>query len=183
MAGSPRPRITHLALFAFDLNKMVDFYTRVMGLTVSDRGQAMSAPVEMVFMSNDPGEHHQFVLASGRPEDATFNVAQQVSFLLDDLDQLREMHDRVEAEGLEVTRVTTHGNAWSVYFNDPDGNNIELYVHTPWHIPQPHVHPFDISQSNEEIMAQTESHCRKDQGFMSASKRKKVMAERMGLAD
>ncbi|MFQ5636195.1 MAG: FkbM family methyltransferase [Gammaproteobacteria bacterium] len=90
---------------------------------------------------------------------------------------------KVVAEGLEITRVTTHGNAWSVYFNDPEDNRIEIYVHTPWHVPQPHVHPFDISLSNEEIMAQTEAHCRADPGFMPVAEREKEMARMMELTD
>ena len=182
MAGTPKPKLTHLALFTRDLDRMVDFYTRVMGLTISDRGKASTAPVEMVFMSSDPGEHHQFVLANGRPDYATFSITQQISFLVDSLDELRTMHDRVKAEQLEITRVTTHGNAWSVYFNDPEDNRIEIYVHTPWHIPQPHTHPLDLSLSNDEIMAQTEAHCREDSGFMPAGEREKEMARMMDLA-
>ncbi len=183
MASTPKPRLTHIAFFTRDLDKMVDFYTRVMGLTISDRGRASTAPVEMVFMSSDPGEHHQFVLANGRPDYATFNIAQQISFLVDSLDELRDLHDRVKAEGLEITRTTTHGNAWSVYLADPEDNRVEIYVHTPWHIPQPHTHPLDISLSNEEIMAQTEAHCREDPGFMPVEEREKEMARMMDLAD
>lgn len=183
MPSTPKPRLTHMALFAQDLDKMVDFYTRVMGLTVSDRGGATSAPVQMVFMSSDPEEHHQFVLASGRPEYATFSVAQQISFLVNSLDELREMHERLTEEGMNINRTVTHGNAWSVYFDDPEGNRIELYAHTPWHVPQPHSHPFDIGLANDEIMKLTESHCRADPGFMTVAEREKELAKRMALVD
>lgn len=183
MASTPKPKLTHLALFTYDLDKMVDFYTRVMGLTITDRGDAISAPVQMVFMSSDPGEHHQFVLANGRPEYATFSIAQQISFLVENLDELRTMHDDVVAEGLEITRVTTHGNAWSIYFNDPEGNRVEIYVHTPWHVPQPHIHAFDLSLSNEEIMAETEAHCRADPGFKPMAEREKEMERAMELVE
>lgn len=172
-----------MALFTTDLDKMVDFYTRVMGLTISDQGQASTAPVRMVFMSSDPGEHHQFVLANGRPDYATFSIAQQISFLVGSLDELRGLRDAVKAEGLEITRTTTHGNAWSVYFNDPENNRIEIYVHTPWHIPQPHTHPLDLDISNDEIMAMTEAHCRADPGFMPVAEREKKMARMMDLVD
>ncbi len=183
MPGTPKPQLTHVAFFTRDLDKMVDFYTKVMGLTVSDRGPASTAPVEMVFMSSDPGEHHQFVLANGRPDYATFNIAQQISFLVNSLDELRTMHDRVEEAGLEITRVTTHGNAWSIYFVDPEDNRVEIYVHTPWHIPQPHVHSFDLSMSNDEIMRMTEAHCRADPGFKPVAERKKEMAHMMELVE
>lgn len=181
MAGTPRPRFTHFALFVRDVPKMQDFYTRVMGLTVTDRGQATSAPVQMVFMSSDPTEHHQFVLVSGRPDDVNFHLNQQMSFLVESLDELRTMRERVVGEGINAARCVTHGNAWSCYFDDPEGNQIEIYVHTPWHVPQPHSHPLDLAQSNDEILKMTESHCREDPGFMTKSEREKELAQIMGV--
>ena len=53
------------------------------GLSVTDRGKATSANVKMVFLSNDPDEHHQFVLVSGRPDNVNFHLNQQFLFLGD----------------------------------------------------------------------------------------------------
>jgi catechol 2,3-dioxygenase len=180
MAGKPKPRFTHFALFTLDLEKMRDFYSRVMNLTVTDQGKAMAAPVDMVFMSNSPGEHHQFVLLSGRPEKVDFHLNQQMSFLVESLQELREMKARVMEEKVENYREATHGNAWSIYFDDPENNNVEIYVHTPWHIPQPHQVPFDLSKSNDEIYAETEKHCREHAGFMSADERTAEMTKVIG---
>jgi catechol 2,3-dioxygenase len=183
MAKTPKLKLTHVAIFTRDLEKMVDFYTQALGLTVTDQGAALSASVQMVFMSSDPGEHHQFVLISGRPDNATFNVSQQFSFLVDSLDELRTTRDRVAAAGLEIARTTTHGNAWSIYFNDPEDNQIEIYAHTPWYVPQPHAHPFDLSLPNDEIIEQTEAHCRDDPGFMPVAEREKAMAKVMATVN
>jgi len=184
MPPTPRPRLAHMAIFVHDLEKMVDFYTRVVGLTVSDRGRSNTAETELAFMSCDPGEHHQFVLASGRPDYATFSVAQQISFLVDSLEEVRLMYHRLRAEeGVRIDRTVTHGNAWSVYFFDPEGNRIEIYCHTPWHVPQPHVHPVDFALPADVIMKLTEAHCREDPGFMTVKEREKVMAKRMMLTD
>ena len=51
--------------------RMQDFYTRVLGFTVTDGGELETAEGSMtiVFLSRDPREHHQIVLASGRPAD------------------------------------------------------------------------------------------------------------------
>lgn len=179
MPKTPSPRLTHFALFVRDLERMEDFYTRVMGLTVTDRGQATSAPVQMIFMSSDPTEHHQFVLVSGRPADVNFSLNQQMSFTVDSLDEMRTMRDRVAADGLEIERCVTHGNAWSTYFNDPEGNLIEIYMHTPWYVPQPHSRAFDLSTPDDEIMRETEEHCRKTPGFMLKSEREGQMARMM----
>lgn len=183
MADTPKPRLTHMAIFVHDVDRMVDFYTRVMGLTISDRGPSKGAGAELVFMSADPGEHHQFVLAGGRPEDASWNIAQQISFLVDSLEDVRAMYQRLLDEDVEIDRAVTHGNAWSVYFFDPEGNRLEIYAHTPWHVPQPHSHPIDFSMPADEIYKLTEAHCREDPGFMPAEERRTVMEKRMAGAD
>ncbi|NQV55818.1 MAG: VOC family protein [Rhodospirillales bacterium] len=180
---APHPRLTHFALFATDVDKMVAFYQSVLGLIVTDKGQIgeADAPIDMVFMSNDPDEHHQFVLLSGRPDGVDFALNQQLSFLVDDLDQLRTVRQSAREAGVETFRESTHGNAWSIYFSDPEGNMVEIYVHSPWYIPQPHITPIDLDQSNEEIMRFTEAHCRAHEGFMSAKDRRAEMAGSMGV--
>ena len=177
----PSPKLTHFALFAEDMDKMQNFYTKVLGLTVTDQGPFPdpNVPVDMIFMSNDPGEHHQFVLVSGRPEDVPFALNQQMSFLVEDLDELRTIRDRAINAEIDSVRIHTHGNAWSIYFRDPEDNQIEVYVHTPWYIPQPHGVPFDLDQSNDEIYRWTEDHCRANAGFMTAPERETKMAELM----
>lgn len=179
MDAAPKPRLTHVGLFTDRMEAMVAFYTEVLGLTVTDRGEVGSNAARIVFMSSDPGEHHQFVLVDSPPGMGARGVAQQISFLVGSLDELRAAHARVCEAGMEITRMVTHGNAWSFYFNDPDGNRIEIYAHTPWHVPQPHAHPFDLSLSNEEILRQTEAHCREDPGFMPAGERQREVARLM----
>ena len=85
------------------------------------------------------------------------------------------------AAGLEIGRSVTHGNAWSLYFNDPEGNQIEVYVHTPWYIPQPHSYPMDLDQSNDEIITMTEAHCRESDSFMTQEQREAEMRRMMDL--
>jgi catechol 2,3-dioxygenase-like lactoylglutathione lyase family enzyme len=181
MTSKPRPQLTHVGVFVRDIEKMTAFYRDVMGLTVTDQGD-ISGDRKIVFMSNDPDEHHQFVLISGRADDDAMLAAQQLSFLVDTLDDVRTLHDKVSAAGMEITQQTCHGNALSVYFKDPDGNRVEIYTHTPWHITQPHAVPIDLSQSNAEILAWTEAHCREDTSFMSAEERSEQMAKMMGHA-
>lgn len=181
MTSTPRPQLTHVGVFVRDIEKMTAFYRDVIGLTVTDEGD-IPGDRKIVFMSNDPGEHHQLVLVSGRPDGDAVLAAQQLSFLVDTLDDVRTLHDKVSAAGMEITQQTCHGNALSFYFKDLDGNRVEIYTHTPWHITQPHAVPIDLSQSNAEILAWTEAHCREDAGFMSAEERSAQMARMMGHA-
>ena len=83
--------LSHFGIFVTDINRMVDFYTRFLGFAVSDRGQ--NAKGEIVFMTRDPREHHQIVMAAGRPADLPFNVINQISLRVDSLGTLREIGD------------------------------------------------------------------------------------------
>ncbi len=65
MASSIHPQLSHCGVYARDVSKMVDFYTNVVGLVVSDRGIS-SRGGELAFMTAAPGHHHQFVIVSGR---------------------------------------------------------------------------------------------------------------------
>ena len=183
--AKPSPRLTHFALFVEDLQKMQDFYTGVMGLTVTDQGPFPDpdVPVDMVFMSNDPAEHHQFVLVTGRSDDLPFALNQQLSFVVEDLDELRCVRDAAKGADAGEIWQRSHGNAWSVYFHDPEQNLIEVYVHTPWHVPQPHRDSLDLDASNDEIYRETEAICRSDPGFMTAAERETEMAGMMATGN
>ena len=170
MTATPTPRLAHMGLFTRDIAPMLDFYTGPMGLTITDEGTYGDPPSRIVFMSNDPHEHHQFVLVQPgevAPDEDKF-IAQQISFLVDTLEDLQTLYARITDAGQEVGRAITHGNAWSFYFHDIDGNRIECYTHTPWYVPQPHAHNMDLMQPADEVRAQTEAHCRAMEGFMMA---------------
>lgn len=173
-----RARLAHVGVYAHDLKKLQNFYSNVLGLVVTDHGTARSG-MTLTFMSGNPGAHHQLVLIDGRPETIEFNPIQQISFMVDSLSDLKEVHSRAVAEGTTEMRVVTHGNAWSCYFKDPEGNTVEAYLDTPWHVPQPHGVPFDIAAPVAEIEAWTEKHCRETPGFMPIKDYQAQMAKRL----
>ena len=161
-----RARLAHMGIFVRDREKMVKFYSDVLGLMITDEGETSTGGVHLTFMSADPDEHHQVVLVTGRPEESGFNPINQVSFLVESLTQLREVHRRALDRGATAMRTMSHGNAWSIYFLDPEGNRLEAYLHTPFYVPQPHGEPLDLGQSDDEILHATEAACAKNPGVM-----------------
>ena len=141
----------HVGIYADDLMKQRDFYTRVMGLTIADEDLEGRG---MVFMSTDPvAEHHEFVLMKGRVTSDDARVIQQISFKVDSIDGMRDFKARIEAENLQIERIVSHGNAFGMYFFDPEGNRIEVYYKTGYPVPQPHGDPIDLERSDAELMA------------------------------
>jgi catechol-2,3-dioxygenase len=174
--------LSHFGIHVTDADRMADFYTRVVGLLVTDRGQLPNGGPALTFLSHDPDEHHQLVLVTGRPPGIEHNVVNQISFKLPTLEDLQAMHRRLKDEGIKEFRIVTHGNAWSIYCPDPEGNRVEFFVDTPWHTPQPFAEPFDIEAPVAKIMADTEAICRSRPGFGSRADWRQAQVERMGVA-
>jgi catechol-2,3-dioxygenase len=169
-------------MFVHDVGKLEDFYTRLLEFTVTDRGQldGPHGPLNLVFLSRDPDEHHQLVLISGRPKELPFNPINQISLKADNLQTLCGMHRRLLAEGFPNVVPITHGNAVSVYVPDPEGNRIELYFDLPWYVSQPMRVPVDLSDE-ATLMSRLEQHARMLPGFMPRAQWRAEMARRMGV--
>ena len=172
-----------MGMFVADAARMEDFYTRVLGFAVTDRGSLGST--KLIFLSRDPLEHHQIVFASGRPESLPFNPINQISFRMAEFGGLREMHRRLEKESVRELRPVSHGNALSVYFLDPEGNRLELFVDTPWYVTQPLRVPMDMQLSDAQIWAWAEAEARKLPGFQPVEQWRedveKTMSTRRGV--
>jgi len=158
------PQLSHFGIFVRDIEAMTRFYTRVFGLTLTDQGVGRNFMFQLNFLSGSPEQHHQLVLAGGRGPD-TPSTVMQMSFKVDAIDDLRRVKAGALAEGATQMRGMNHGNALSIYFQDPEGNTVEVYLDTPWYVPQPHGDPLDLAKPDAEIWAETEAACRADPGF------------------
>ena len=161
----PALSLNHIGIYVIDIDRMSDFYTSFFGFVVTDR---RDAPNPIRFLTMTPTEHHQLLLASGRsPETPT--TLHQMSFLLEDFAALRRVHDAAQAdERVSDIRGLDHGNSWALYFKDPEGNTLECYVHTPWHVDQPYGRPIDFSLTDQQIHDRTEGEVRDNPSFISA---------------
>jgi catechol 2,3-dioxygenase len=125
----PIRSLGHAVLKVRDLDRAEQFYHGVLGLPIATR----SDELKMIFFTL--GNHHDFaVLAVGDdapPPDpkgvGLFHVAFNVG---DSQDDLRAMKERLEAHGVKIERMRDHNVSESLYFNDPDGNGLELYIDT-----------------------------------------------------
>jgi catechol 2,3-dioxygenase len=172
--------ISHVGLYVYDLQRMEDFYTRVLGFTVTDRGKVRGS--DIVFTSWDPKDHHQVALVNGRPKELAFNHINQISFRVSSVEDLQAIWQRVKNES-DVTdmRPTDHGNAWSLYFRDPEGNRLEVFCDTEWYIAQPCLEHLDLAQSANQIRAKSEAFCRNAPGFKPLAQYRTELAAKMGL--
>ncbi len=165
MAASQIPAVSlslsHLELYVSDAAAMEEFYTRYLGFVVTDRGQGDDA---MVFLSRSPREHHQVVLNpvdSAAPRQSPID---HISFRVASLSDLKALHASLADSPAELHTVS-HGNSWSIYFHDPDGNRLELFADTPWHVDQPCRFEIDLGLDEPALREFTENAIRGKPGF------------------
>lgn len=165
-------KLSHAGIHVIDFDRMVAFYQEALGLIVTDM-----LPGGIAFMTTQVEDHHQIVLASGRPEGVSSrDLLNQISFQLDDLTALQQAYFRLQkTDAVEISPVT-HGNAWALYFRDPEGNRLEMFVETPWYIAQPYLTEIDLSKPVDVIYAETEALCRADPTFMTVEEWRKKTA-------
>lgn len=149
----PQMAFSHIGLYVTDMEGMVDFYTGVLGFSVTDRSRIRDSDV--VFLSRSPEEHHQIVLVPGRAPQSPSTV-NQISFRVVSLAELRRLHATLLGLRVSGLNPTNHGGSWSVYFSDPEGNRIELLAQTPWYVPPISV-ALDLSLSEDEIYRLTQA--------------------------
>jgi catechol 2,3-dioxygenase len=87
--------------------------------------------------------------------DSAFVMVDHFAFRTETLDDLRSILANLIAAGVEAILQTYHGNAWSLYFSDCEGNGLECYVDTPFHVAQPFASGFELEKSDEEILKTT----------------------------
>ena len=105
-------------------SKMVQYYKDFLGATVAFENEFLS------FLSYDD-EHHRIAIAAV-PGTAPKNVKscglEHTAFTFDTLDDLLEAYQQRKALGISPLRCINHGPTTSIYYADPDGNQIETQV-------------------------------------------------------
>ena len=120
-------RLGHAHLRVRDLGRAVDFYTRFLGLTVTEE-----FPGAFAFLSGGPMHHEIALEAVGQDAPLPFPGGvglSHVAFEVPDRRSFAQAYNAVTRGGLAAAAVD-HGISWAMYFNDPDGNGLEIYWDT-----------------------------------------------------
>ena len=182
MTIAAKPVLSHFGLFVRDLDAMTKFYASLFGLQITDRGEGAVFRNQLVFLSSDPHAHHQLVLASGRPPEATFSTVMQLSFKVQEIEALRRIRSDALRLGASNMRCIDHGASLSIYFADPEGNTVESYLDTVYYIAQPHADPLNLDLPDAEILDENERRCRADPSFKHTKQWQKDFVVRGGGA-
>ncbi|HVF31052.1 MAG TPA: VOC family protein [Pyrinomonadaceae bacterium] len=116
--------IAHYGLRTRQLPEMVEWYKKFLCAEVRhDMGFGS-------FMTFDDDHHRIVIFTTDDTEDKVANSAgvDHIGIGLPDFASLIENYERLKAHGIVPTLPVNHGFTTSLYYADPDGNEIELTV-------------------------------------------------------
>ena len=124
--------IGHVLLRVLDLERSKKFYSEVLGFHVLEEDPAHGG----TFMAL-PGQSHSIDLfqvkdaAAAERQTPGVRGLGHIAFRVESEDALKEAHAALREHGVEITRTIDHVSQKSVYFEDPDGNTLEIYYELP----------------------------------------------------
>lgn len=115
----------HVHLKVRDLDRSIDFYRDVLDIEVNERH------ANFAFMSFGDHHHDLALQALGEAADPPGEGVglYHAAFEVPTREALRATHERLVERDVAVTPVD-HGISLALYFDDPDGNGLEVYLDT-----------------------------------------------------
>lgn len=104
-------------------SRMIDFYLTFLGARITHRNSRIA------FITFDHMDHRLAIVAIPglKPNDNNVGLA-HTSFGFDSLSQLAQSYEEKKAHGILPVWCVNHGMSTSMYYADPDGNEVETQV-------------------------------------------------------
>jgi catechol 2,3-dioxygenase len=132
------PRLHHLGLTTGNLEAMVDWYRKVLGMSVVHQTDAAVADQQNVptitaaWVSNDEANHRLAIVQlpglTADPDRARHHRLQHFAFEYRTIDELLGTYARLKGLGIVPVLCTDGGSQTAFYYEDPDRNSVEINV-------------------------------------------------------
>ena len=115
-------RFSHLVVKTADLKPMAAWYKTVLN------AQPMYEDERVCFLTYDE-EHHRIMIGEAPgapPRDPAATGVSHFAYAFETFEQLVNVYLRLREEGISPKSCVNHGFTTSLYYADPDGNEVEL---------------------------------------------------------
>lgn len=127
--------LAHAVLYVRDLERSVHFYRDILGFhETTPEGMPFPAAA---FNSSSQRTHHELLLIEVGPDAAPIPRGRHVGLyhlglkVGDSDDELREVLQHCRDNGVQILGTSDHTVSHSLYIEDPDGNELELFIDVP----------------------------------------------------
>ena len=148
--AEPRKRrligVRHIGMFAENPSALAAFYQDVMGMQLVGSSDESSPAGRSAYLSSHPDEESHEIAIFDKHEFA------HTAFKVGSLTDLRAFYQEIVDRGLTIRFQLNHGVSLSFYFDDPEGNIVEVYWSTGLAYDQPYAHDIDLSLPEESLM-------------------------------
>jgi catechol-2,3-dioxygenase len=138
---------SHVGMAAHDPAALAAFYRDALGMTITGGSAAGSQFGATAFLSSRPEEENHELAIFATP------MYRHLAFTVASLADLRALHRQITARGIPIKLAFNHGCSLAFYFDDPEGNMVEVYWPTGLHNHQPHGDPLDLDASDADLIA------------------------------
>jgi catechol 2,3-dioxygenase len=129
MDPKPIRKVGHVVLKCRDMEKARDFYCGVLGMKL-----AKFDPNRGMFLRFDDYHHDIAIFKTGPdadPPKANQVGLVHVALVVDDLATVKAWYAKLKALGVPIVGTADHAVSNSMYFQDPEGNVLEIYCDVP----------------------------------------------------
>jgi catechol 2,3-dioxygenase-like lactoylglutathione lyase family enzyme len=143
--------VRHVGLASKNPAALATFYQDVMGMTVVGESPVDSPLGATLFLSAHPEEeNHDIVFFSNQ-------ALAHMAFRVASLKELLTFYHQIKQQGLPIKFTFNHVASLAFYFEDPEGNLIEIYWATNVRgLRQPIAEPIDFDAPQEELLSEVE---------------------------
>lgn len=117
----PAPKLSHVHLQVNKIEVMATFYQKVFDMKVIEDLGAF------LFLSNDTAHHRLALQESATSFNPSAQKLYHVAFEVEGESEFHAFAKRLDSLGIEFHPVD-HGISWALYFADPEGNGLELFL-------------------------------------------------------
>jgi catechol-2,3-dioxygenase len=136
----------HVGMAAHDPAALAAFYRDALGMTITGGSDEGSPFGKTAFLSSRPEEENHELAIFATP------MYRHFAFKVASLADLRALHRQITARGIPIKLALNHGCSLAFYFDDPEGNMIEVYWPTGLHNYQPYGDPLDLDASDADLI-------------------------------
>lgn len=122
-------RLLHTMLRVGDLEKSLDFYTRILGMTLLRRNDYPEGKFTLAFVGYGPESEHAVIELTYNWGVDQYDLGNAYGHIALEVEDAYAACDKIRAAGGKVVREAgpmKHGNTVIAFVEDPDGYKIEL---------------------------------------------------------